>query len=281
MKNNIFHNLQLLLLGVVAMFLCISCSNLPPVIDDEPMWAEIAIIKLDESQLHKTMVSPFLYTIERDKDYYTVLSYSTDSLFIVNSQVQDGLWEKDLVRFAQDKLHILGTNPYIVLNNGYAVVNWRWRQFHPIAADWIHINGSDSTQHIYQYSPYPGYNNGMTTNEQFYLLDERWEGLTDLHHIWSSKDGQLIEKPEIRYVQIRKLDAYRKDTIDPNLLTGDIQKWEFLPIAKCYNTTGALLDEYTQLYDSIENVYVSVLNDIIKDEKFDLLCPKYNFNIIR
>ena len=192
-----------------------SCGHANSLTDEEPidtvLPAELAIIKMSPEMQEKVFVSPIVDYISRDsKTGVFTLSYG-NGLVLCNPTYTDSI----LTTFAQSELNILGTNPYIMLDNGYAIVDWKWSNFQP-------LSGS-GRRAVYRYSNDSGLNNDengklgysgycvdghfSVSNEEYYLLPMNWNQLTNLAEVWPVEEGIRIEKPEIRYVTF---DALRK-----------------------------------------------------------------------
>ena len=252
------------LLWLVLLLISISsCDNPQPPIEPDSS-AEYAVIKIDSALFNNIIVSPILRSISwgEHTKYNTVLVYNEDTLALPNTQAyENGYNPHDgMIKFFQDHLKLTGTSPYIQLEGGYAIVDWKWRTYHPIAADWIYIT-IDSHKLPDGYSPYWRYNE----NEKFYLLDKKWSELTDLREMWLTAEVDLFNRPEIIYISIEKIDSYRGES------SGVIT--DGLKLSKVYreyldngiNACNTLISKY----DSLETIFVETLNEMIRKNVLD------------
>lgn len=249
----------------ILMIILYSCTTINS--PQEPtVLTEYALIKMDDSLLNKIIVSPLLDSVCRDYSNYTetVLFYNTDTLCLSNSQVSQYV-SSELIDFANQHLGIIGTNPYTKLDNGYVLVNWKWKHFHPMVADWIVANHINKKLEYY-YSPNPNYNNGRVLNEKFYLIDEQWGNITNISWIWSISKRIELQRKEIRYISIKALDEYRGSQ-------SAMQRGEYymnvLNAFSLYSSDIKKYKEYIILCDSMENIYINTLNKMIRNNDFD------------
>ena len=256
-----------------AVFTSCNTSNSPTMGNEETaILSEYAVIKLDESYRNKILVSPLLHSLIKNQktNYVTFLSYSKDTLVLPNTQFDKAMHLNNvMVDFFQDQLKLTGTSPYISLEGGYVIVDWKWRHFHPIAADRIYAISDDLEQDYMSYSPYPNYNNGAISNEKFYLLDKTWSELDNLRNVWSVDVGKLITKPIVRYITIDKLDKYRRDS-DNVKITG-LQLYDAYKKSK---EGTDVCNKFIARGDSLEAIYVETLNKMIKAGDFETFSYK-------
>ena len=162
------------LLGVIAISIifpsCKSGQNEPePAVLDE-----VVIVKMDKNWQEGLIVSPIILSAKIEQtNSQTVLTYG-DSLSLCNTQLSDLKYSD----FAQNELDVLNFSPYIMLNNGYAIIHWRWRYFFSFASPLIYA--TDATV----FSPIPSINNGEVTNNEFYYIATAYQHLKSLKQQW-------------------------------------------------------------------------------------------------
>lgn len=195
----------------MTCILCIACgkTNIPSLSDEAPR-AQMAIIKISSEMRDKVFVSPIVDSAVVD---YSTINLTTlfygDGLVLCNPTKTDSL----LCAFAESQLGILGTCPYVLLNDGYAIIDWRWAHFHPLSGAGRNalnysskIFSNKATIPVYFTNFY--YLNGSLANEEYYLLPIGWQEITSLTSIWRFDEGTKIHKPEILYINFIDIEKY-------------------------------------------------------------------------
>ena len=258
MKNKNLHFIALVC-GVIALAACKN-TNPPEQNPEQNLGVQLAVIKITPEIQNRIFVSPVVDSITIDyQDYNLGTLYYGDSLALCNTHFK---MQKE-VAFAQQKMQITGTNPYILLENGYAVIDWKWGLFHPLSGEYIKpLYWPEGTQ-MYSINPY--YNNGALTNEEYYLLNTDWSDLKDLTLVWKKGEGTRIEKPEICYINVSKIEEYGHSDISHNDLREDFKTSE-LSLNKAYslsNESADKCDAYIKFCNDLQACYVKILNEMI------------------
>lgn len=270
---------KLYFMGVFALvsIMTIGCSNpneieepntnSPISVDTVPS-RTLSIIKLPSEIQDLVFVTPIVDSIVLDTKAYNLTLYYDKGLVLYNP-TQLG---EDIAEFAKTYLNIVGTSPYIILDNGYAIVDWKWSYLQPLSgasrdalypyrnvqfpnSDTLHSN----TYIVPSYSVY----SYPITNEQYYVLNIRWDELTDLSMVWDPQEGNLIETPELRFISLDDVkryadsqDAYR----EPPYLESLYSMYKNNP-AEC----ATVIEEA----DKAQAFYVETLNRMIHNNDFE------------
>lgn len=258
----------------MPIILCISCTNTnPPQQEGEPVpESQLALILFPQEQLDYVFVSPIVDSVVIDYNTNINTLYYLDGLVLCNPTYDDSIFTE----FAQKQWSLAGTNPYVILDNGYALVDWKWSHFHPLSGSprsvlyWnpeIYVNMA--TQPGYTTNSY--YMNGTLENEEYYLLSIKWQELTNLGIIWNMSEGTKIDKPEVRYVNLKDVEQYginhnNPNDIDKNYNTtaGDIRC-----VYNLYLRDSTLLEDFVAKWDKQQAIYVETLNQMIKNKDFE------------
>ena len=207
MKKNLIYAVMALAVTSAVICGCTKKDSEPePITEPESMLEpQLAIIKLTQEMQNRIFVSPVVDSaIVDSKTNLTTLFYS-EELVLTNPNEKNTA----LAKFAQSELGIVGTNPYLLLSGGYAIIDWKWWQFHP-------LSGEDRAPRFYNthlrmaYSTNSRLNNGAIANEEYYLLNIAWKDLSDLTATWKFTEGTQLELPEIRYIDCAKVEEYGK-----------------------------------------------------------------------
>ncbi|MBR1809738.1 MAG: hypothetical protein IJ776_10190 [Paludibacteraceae bacterium] len=260
-------------------------QTVEPTEGDEGIYPELAVIRLTQDMQERVFVSPIVDHIKKleyirkdsaDGKTYTWDAWQggdsliyTDTLALCNTQF--GL---PYVTFARQQLNITGTNPYILLKNGYAVIDWKWGMFHALSGEaimarhWMPFGGNHYSTNSYYY-------NGTLANEEYYLLDLKWEELNDITSVWKMEEGTKIDKPEVRYIELRKLEEYG------NAESGYIDIYNKYWVADLnlhyaqikYSGDAKAGEAFVKDVDSLQTFYVETLNKMIENndiEKYEI-----------
>jgi len=248
----------LLFCAVIA--LCTSCKKADEPSVEEPadiiLSPKLAIIKMFPEMQKYILATLVVDSVTTDaKSLISTLHYC-DSISLFNPTET----EVKLAEFAQSKLGILGTKPYILLDNGYAIVDWKWTHYQALSGEfrevlfWTPLAGKYySTIH------------SQILNEEYYLLNETWESLTDLSQVWQLDDGAKMQKPEIRVISLERLSKYN------NKLDAEKHKYIFdlIDVYSLYIQNPANIDNYIKERNSYQQLCVDVLNQMIENNDFE------------
>lgn len=209
----------LLFCAVIA--LCTSCkkadelrSEPEPRVDEE-----IAIIKISPEMLDYVFVSPILDSIKEKMTFDSVgnkmryentevILYYADSLALYTITER----RKELAECVKSSIDIIGKNPYILLKNGYVIIDWKWTHFHPLSGASIEplYYSYDFKNHFRDfYTTNHNYYNGSANNEEYYIIPTKWNEISDLSQKWGKNEGVLVEKPEVRWIKVKRFQEYR------------------------------------------------------------------------
>lgn len=247
-----------------------SCGHTNPLTNEEPidtvLPAELAIVKMSQELQEKVFVSPIVDYISRDsKTGVFTLCYG-NGLVLCNPTYTDSV----LITFAQSELKILGTYPYIMLDNGYAIVDWKWSNFQPLSGSGrraVYLYSDDSGLNNKENGKlgYPGYcANGYfsISNEEYYLLPMNWNQLTNLAEVWPMEEGSRIDKPEIRYITFDALRKYGDLKVQD--MPNDMYYF-YLNFPKDNEAARTCIKEY----DEAQAAYIQTLTLMINNNDFE------------
>ena len=276
--------IRFLFIAVVCA-LCLSCRVIDPFENeerpDEALYSELALIKITPEMQTRIFVAPVVDSIVKPRYWREYLGdgkwntgemwhgdslYYSDSLALCNTQ----FYPDPVIAFAQEQLAIIGTNPYILLDNGYALIDWRWSYFHPLAGDFIQaryfqpLAGSE-------YCTNPYYYNGSLANEQYYLLRTSWSELQDLKTVWQMNEGTLIATPEIRYIRLKSIEEYDKSNPVWKGKSISRRHSSAFNAQRLYEKDAEQGLTYVQDCNELQEAFVEVINEIIRNKKFEQL----------
>ncbi len=253
-----------LIIGIMcAIFVSCSKSEPEPSVEYPPEpfpEAQIAIIHLSPEMHNRVFVSPVVDSIQEDNaGTYRTLFYDT-LLALSNTQMGH-----KAISYAEEQLGILGSNPYIMLDNSYAIIDWKWAMFHPLSGEYISTRYWDAFAGD-AYSTNPEYS-PFITNEKYYLLDMTWSDLKDLKKTWKLPEGTSIEKPQVMFINLKKIEEYgnsqmsRANLRDKYSTTNISVREAYTLFSKDKNTAS----EYVKSCDELQDFYVSTLKEMIKN----------------
>lgn len=244
---------------------------------DEGIYKELAVIKLTQDMQERVFVSPIVDHIKKleyiRKDSTDGKTYVwdawqggdsliyTDTLSLCNTQ-----FGQPYVAFAQQQLELTGTNPYIMLKNGYAIIDWKWGLFHALSGEtiltrhWMPLGGNHYSTNSYYY-------NGTLANEEYYLLDQKWEELDDITSVWKVEEGTKIDKPEIKYITLKKLEEYGQAELSymdiyNKYMASDLNL-HYAQMKYSNNTEEG--EAFINDVDRLQSFYVETLNKMIEN----------------
>ena len=269
---------------IIAAAIITACNSTNPPenkTSDEAVHQELAIIRLSPQMREQVLVSPIAEYIRKPEvlridssdgnTYFWDLwqgdsLYYKDTLALANAQ----FIPLNMLSTAQQQLGLSGTNPYILLDNDFAIIDWKWRSFIALSGSgvsvrqWLPLSGNS-------YSTNPYYNNGFIANEEYYLINMKWEELEDISSTWNITEGKHIDKPEVRYIKLDKLKEYNASEftdIEDKYLYAEYNISEIYNALSKDNDSG--LDFITQ-NNKAQEICVQTLNKIIKNNDFDAL----------
>lgn len=279
------HTIRLLCITIVCA-LCLSCRVVdPPEYEaqpDEALYSELALIKVTPEMLDYIFVAPVVDSIVKPRYWREYMGdgkwntgemwhgdslYYSDSLALCNTQ----FYPDPVIAFAQEQLAITGTNPYILLDNGYAIIDWRWSYFHPLAGEAIQARYFQPLAGI-RYCTNQYYYNGTLANEQYYLLRTSWSELQDLTTVWRMNEGTLVATPDIRYIRLKNIEEY--DNSNPLWKEkGGIRRRHSsaFDAQRLYEKDPEKGLTYVQDCNELQEAFVEVINEIIRNKKFEQL----------
>ena len=236
---------------------------------------QLAIIKLSPDMQKQVFAMPAVDSAVMDYTIYLATLYYGDEWALCSQTHEDSL----LAGFASSQLHLLGTTPYVLLDNGYAIVDWKWAHFQPLSGVHRRVN----CWHYYEYAhkgTIPSFSTNpyhfhKLANEEYYLLPVQWQDLTDLTTVWK-RDGDIhaepVEKPEIRYINIIDIEKYGDNKIGYkdvcrkySTSSYDLMMTSYRLSLEDPKVCGAFIEEL----DEVQSSYVNTLNTMIKNNDFD------------
>ena len=257
MKNTFYY----FIIGTIcAIFVSCSKSEPEPSVEYPPEpspEAQIAIIHLSPEMHNRVFVSPVVDSIQLDNaGKYRTLFYDT-LLALSNTQMGH-----KAISYAEEQLGILGSNPYIMLDADYAIVDWKWAMFHPLSGEVISARYSTS----YAGNSY-AINPGSITNEKYYLLDMAWSDLKDLKKTWKLPEGTSVEKPQVMFINLKKIEEYgnsqmsRANLRDKYSTTEMSVREAYMLFCKDKNTAS----DYVKSCNELQDYYILTLKEMIKN----------------
>lgn len=244
--------------------------------DPEPAVREqLAVIKLTPEMQNNVFVSPIVdslvisYVSVHDTTNHCTFYYG-NGLVLCNPTGEDSIWAD----FAQSQLKIVGTNPYILLDNEYALIDWKWANFHPLSGAYRRPVYSspviyDHKQALMAYSTNPNRSAGFFANEEYYLLSSCWKDLTDLADIWELAAGSRIEKPEVRYIYIDDILKYSNTKNNaPDIYNINSAYMTYLHYSDNFHN-------YVENCDKWQSLFVKTINQMINNNDFEQWSIQY------
>ena len=271
---------------IYPLFLCTlcvllnACDNTNPPIENEEtnplssgdptLETQMAIIKLSTGMMENIFVTPIVDScvVDYSNNNLSTLYYG-DGLVLCNPTMTDSV----LSEFAKDQLHIIGTNPYVLLDEGYAIIDWKWAHFQPLSGAYRSVLYS-SSQIINHKMAQDGYStnfyylNGTLANEAYYLLPIHWRDLTDLRAIWPMAEGSRIEKPEVIYVKYTDIEKYGDYAVGYQNLKRKyhVDAEQFYTLYNLYKSDSTLFNDYIGECNNLQSSYVKTLNQMINNK---------------
>ena len=248
------------IIGTICTVL-ISCNKPDPEpLTPEPLpEAQIAIIHLSPEMHNRVFVSPVVDSIQVDNaGKYHTLFYDT-LLALSNTQMGH-----KAISYAEEHLDILGSNPYIMLDADYAIIDWKWAMFHPLSGESISARYSTSLAGD-SYAINPVY--GSITNEKYYLLDMAWSDLKDLKKTWKLPEGTSIDKPQVMFINLKKIEEYGNSQMSRANLRDKYSTMEmsvreaYTLFCKDKNTAN----DYVKSCNELQDYYILTLKEMIKN----------------
>ena len=267
MKTNVIKNVLIFALGICTSFCFTSCEKK---ISPEPsIKDQLVVMRLDPEMYESVFVSPIVDSIHVDYSKGNVYTlYYEDSLALCNLTQEDTI----LSEFAQSQFNITGTSPYVALNNGYVIIDWKWSYFIPLSGVYRnarYISHDINAQRCY--STNGNYSNGELANEEYYLLPVKWSDLKKLFTCWDIKEGRLVDKPEMYYIALSDIEKYDNCQTNYSELSKkyNVTIFDLHSTYKLYMQDSDKFKEYAKDCDHLQTQYVSVLNQMIKNNDLE------------
>ncbi len=248
-------------------------SNNPPSPPDVVPDRQLAIIKLSANMLENIFVSPIVDSVVVDYNNYNISTLYYDNHLCLSTPTDI---DSVLSDFATTQLSILGKNPYILLNNGFAIIDWKWAHFHPLSGAFRNVRFYSPRLYSHKsllpnYSTNPTYMNGFLANEEYYILPVGWNDLTALTTIWSLERGTRIDIPEVRYISQKKIEEYGEygDGLRNMELRYNINTNDLYSLYELYLRDSELFQSYMKECNELYTSYVTTLNEMILNKDFE------------
>ena len=266
--------LNIIYVGIL-IFVLSSCDiGSFPTFVDEISSEQLAIIIITPELQQQVLVSPIVDSIiTNNNSYYKyTLSYG-DGLVLCNPTRSDSIYSD----FIQSQFKLLGTNPYILLGYGYAIIDWKWRHFHPLFGATRQSKAYDAPREEYSRNYLPVYNtnghylNGAIANEEYYLLSMQWTEISDFNTIWAMEEGRIIEKPEIQYInctEIEKFGDFTTSIRDIRIKYGLYIYDDVLAEYTLYSQDSVMYSNFVAEMDKLQSMYIETLDQMIKNKCF-------------
>lgn len=247
----------------VLCFVSVSCNNINP-LEPEPLpERKLAIVKLSSEMLNRIFVSPVVDSAYTAGNNIT-LFYG--NVLVLNNPTKDDL---EFAEFTQSKLKIVGTTPYLRLDNGYAIIDWKWAQFHPLSGENrrpMHYDERPSTCIAYSTNRFY---NIQITNEKYFLLGTNWNELTSLTTQWELAEGMPIEIPEVRYIDCIKIEEYGNYKNGLKELQKKYHISRIYDLSMLYSKSEEDGKQFIEECNILQSSYVETLNLMIKNNDFE------------
>lgn len=236
--------------------------------------AQLAIIKTTPELLEQIFVSPIVDSAVVDYSQTNLITlYYGDRLVLCNPTQQDSI----LANFARLELKIIGTNPYVMLDNEHAIIDWKWANFHPLSGAYRRTVYSspkiyDNNMALSGYSTNFSYMNGRLANDEYFLLDTQWQNLTDLTVQWTLAEEQRTEMPEVRYINLKDIEEYGdyKESYKDYFFGNDLNS-----VYQTYLRDPEKFKEYSEGIDRVQASYAETLKQMLKNNDMEKLTFSY------
>lgn len=236
--------------------------------------AQFAIIKITPELLEHIFVSPIVDSAVVDYSKTNLITlYYGDRLVLCNPTRQDSM----LADFARSELKIIGTDPYIMLDNEYAIIDWKWANFHPLSGAFRRTVYSspkiyDNKIAVSGYSTNFSYMNGRLANEEYYLFDTQWQNLTDLTVQWKLAEGKRTEMPEVRYINLKDIEKYGdyKESYTDYFSCDDLNS-----VYQSYLRDPEKFKTYSEVIDRAQTSYAETLRQMLKNNDMEKMTFLY------
>lgn len=246
----------------VVIIFCTSCKKSSEQNNEPDIKAEVVlmVIKLSPELEEHVLAIPMVDSILWDNGK-RIFCYSNTLALSPTTYSEDST----LAEFAEKQLDVLGHKPYILLEEGYAIIDWRWTYYHSLSGDMRH-----TLEQTYNPRHNKYYLIGLEDfeNEEYYLLPHKWTDITDLMTTWSINVGSLVnyEKMEVRSVRLNFLDSVGDDKRHYSYKYVDMR--DIRTMYRYYNKTDAeAFNNYIEQLDNMQLFYVEKLNAVIKNKE--------------
>lgn len=255
---------------LICVFGLIACSKEEPNQGgtggsvDQMVDYQLTIIKMTPELQDRILVTPIVDSVEILRPSYEKKLYYADVLALCNLTHHDTL----LAELAQSEYDLVGSSPYILLEDGYAIIDWKWGYFHPLSGQLrsaVHAKNFDG---IYAYRSNI---DAEIYNEVFYLLPIHWKELTSLTAKWDMATGTKTDDLITYHIKVKNIESYGNlNTSFFNVQT----QYGFDPSVLSLNAIYEMADKeqalaYRKALDELQNEYVKTLNLMIQNKDLD------------
>ncbi|MBQ7449425.1 MAG: hypothetical protein IJS73_06445 [Paludibacteraceae bacterium] len=255
------------LLFCTVIALCATCKknnvSLAEEPSDEILSPELAIIKVSPDMLKYVLVTPIVDSVKMDNGRGVSTLYYGKSLSLYNPTES----ENNIADFANSVLKIVGTTPYILLKNGYAIFDWKWTHYQALSGEFREALYRTPSESQYYSTRHPN-----ISNEEYYLLNVEWNDLKDISAVWSLDEGIKIENPEIRITNLKKLSEYSHNMLDAEKYK---REFDLTDVYDKYKKEPANIDKYVKERDTYQQLCVDVLNQMIDNNDFEIWAVRW------
>ena len=231
---------------------------------------ELAIIEMTPEMQENIFVMPIVDSLHWNYNIASTTLYYGDGLALCSPSYTDTI----LSDFAQNELGLLGTSPYIMLEEGYVIIDWKWAHFHPLSGELRGVRYPSKYSSMNVFSTSCNYLNSLNVNEEYYELPLKWTDLKSLAQIWKMGEGQRITKPIVHHIIAKDIEKY--GNLETTFL--DIQSeyhgYRILDLyhtyLNIYKNDEYVFHSYVTKIDRLQEAYVETLNQMIRTKNFEL-----------
>ena len=218
------------------------------------------IIKLTHNLQNQVLVTPIVDSIIWDYSSCVHQLCYGDGLVLCNPNITDSI----LAAFLQSKFNICGTSPYIILDEEFAIIDWKWSMFHPLSGT------NRRTQYISKslHNSYSINSYYSISNEEYYLLPTNWTELENLTNIWRMEEAQHIDKPQILYINFKDIENYG-NIKKSSKIKYDLLYYDMLWVYNLYKEENDNFNNYVEEMNILQDCYVETLKRMIKNGDLD------------
>lgn len=263
---------------VILFSLClglVGCAENTPITPEPAEDGVIIILELEPQLQNGIIVSPVVHSFEYDSAYRVPTLQYGDSLSLCNTCRYDNTFLQDVIQLSQ---HV----PFIHLKDNFVLVHWRWNDLIPLSTGFSEICDESSADFLFGFYPRDCMMFGNEENNQYYYIDMDYHDLTDVEKQWGLTEGQKIVKPNVYDITWRDLDRYRGDQIkrtDIPPYDGFVYEHAYLfstqYVQSRYFNQDAHALTTIEKNDSLEQIYIATLIDMITNKDFEKWALRY------